>query len=168
MLKIQEDIKVCLAESHLDQVKILGLKNSLLEKVEKLSDIDEQVLTGLEPANIEADVVESMTFLDPIHELLAEITLKTESIKLNSLTSRSTKGSSENCKLPKLELPIFKGSPLEWQGFWDQFEVSIHRNESISDIDRFNYLKRYLSGQDLSTISGLTLNAENYMEAITT
>ena len=86
---------------------------------------------------------------------------------MNSLTSRSTKGSSENCKLPKLELPIFKGSPLEWQGFWDQFEVSIHRNESISDIDRFNYLKRYLSGQALSAISGLSLNAENYKEAIT-
>ena len=97
VLKIQEDIKVCLAESHLDQVKNLGLKNSFLEKVEKLSDVNEQVLTGLEPANNEADVVESMTFLDPIHELLAEITLKTESIKLNSLTTRSTKGSSENC-----------------------------------------------------------------------
>ena len=108
--------------------------------MEKLSDIDEGVL---EPANIETNFVESMTFLDPIHELLAEITLKTESIKLNSLTSRSKKGSSENCKLPKLELPIFKGSPLlEWQGFWELFEVSIHRNESISDIGRFNYLKR--------------------------
>ena len=101
--------------------------------MEKLSDIYEEVLTGLEPANIETDVVESMTFSDPIHELLVEITLKTESIKLNSSTSISTKGSSENSKLPKLELPIFKGSPLEWQGFWDQFDVSIQRNESISE-----------------------------------
>ena len=35
----------------------------------------------------------------------------------------------------------------------------------MSDIDRFNYLRRYLAGQALATISGLTLYSENYKEA---
>ena len=33
-------------------------------------------------------------------------------------------------------------------------------------IDRFNYLKRYLKNQAANTISGLTLSSENYEEVI--
>ena len=36
----------------------------------------------------------------------------------------------------------------------------------MSNIDRFNYLGRYLVEPDLATISGLTLNSENYKEAL--
>ena len=36
----------------------------------------------------------------------------------------------------------------------------------MSDIDKFNYLVRYLAEQVLTTISGLTLNSENYKEAL--
>ena len=36
----------------------------------------------------------------------------------------------------------------------------------MSDIDKFNYLVRYLAEQVLATISGLTLNSENYKEAL--
>ena len=41
------------------------------------------------------------------------------------------------------------------------------QNESISNIDRFNYLKKYLSGPALGYISGLTLSSTNYEEAVT-
>ena len=40
--------------------------------------------------------------------------------------------------MPKIELPVFSGDPLRWQEFSDQFDISIHQNECISDIDRFN------------------------------
>eukprot|EP00111_Clytia_hemisphaerica_P011254 TCONS_00032972-protein len=65
-----------------------------------------------------------------------------------------------------MELPSFKGDPLLWQGFWDQYNVASHENKSLTDIDRFNYLKRFLSGEALRSVSGLTLNSENYQEAI--
>ena len=59
----------------------------------------------------------------------------------------------------------FKGNPLERHSFHDQPNISIHQNKTLSDIDRFNYLRRYLAGQALATISGLTLYSENYKEA---
>ena len=71
-----------------------------------------------------------------------------------------------NTKLPKLEFPVFKGNPLEWQSFYDQFNISIHQNRTLSDIDRFNYMRRYLAGPALTTISGLTLNSENSKEEL--
>ena len=66
-----------------------------------------------------------------------------------------------------IELPVFKGNPLKWQGSWDQFEISVHQNESISDIDCFNCLKKYLSDLAVENISGLTLNSANYKESVT-
>ena len=83
--------------------------------------------------------------------LLAQISEKIETIKS---TSGSSVGTAErNFNLPILEIPTFNGNILKWQEFWDQFETSIHNNESISNIDRFSYLKRYLTDSTLSTIS---------------
>ena len=70
------------------------------------------------------------------------------------------------CKLPKILLPEFSGDPLKWEGFWDQYQVAIDSKNNVSDIDKFNYLKGCLKGEALSAVSGLTLNSENYKEAI--
>ena len=121
----------------------------------------------LDPSEVEADVLENMKVIEPTYVLQAELDLKAELVKLSNSDKSSTGGVTSHCKLPKLELPLFKGNALEWQGFWDQFNVSIHLNEMLSDIDRFNYLKRYLSGSALSTVSGLSLNSQNYKKAIT-
>ena len=69
-------------------------------------------------------------------------------------------------KLPKLELPKFRGDITQWQGFWDQFNTSIHENTSLSDIEKFNYLRTFLTDSVYSLISGLSLNSENYKEAV--
>ena len=69
-------------------------------------------------------------------------------------------------KLPTLELKPFDGNIINWKPFWDQFDVSIHSNDSISKIQKFNYLITFLSDSAKSCISGLTLTSENYDEAI--
>ena len=61
---------------------------------------------------------------------------------------------------------MFKGDPLEWQGFWDRFQASIHNNISLADIHRFSYLKSNLKGEALAAISDLSLNSENYTQAV--
>ena len=133
-----------------------------------LNEIDDEILAILEPENIESDVSESMGLMEPVHEILAEITLKLENMRFKDSEQSFERGDKKilNTKLPKLEFPVFKGNPLEWQSFYDQFNISIHQNKTLSDIDRFNYLRRYLAGQALATISGLTLNSQNYKEAL--
>ena len=37
-------------------------------------------------------------------------------------------------RLPKLEIPIFTGEPLEWQPFWDCFEAAIDANPSLTGV----------------------------------
>jgi len=44
--------------------------------------------------------------------------------------------------------------------------MTVHENNTLSEIDKFIYLKRFLSGQALAVVSGLSLNAVNYKEAL--
>ena len=50
-------------------------------------------------------------------------------------------------KLPKLEISKFDGDIINWQGFWDQFQIAIHQSDSLADIDKFTY---YLNGTGTS------------------
>ena len=70
-------------------------------------------------------------------------------------------------KLPKLTIQPFKGDLTTWITFWDSYMVAIHENSSLSDIDKFNYLRSLLQGPALDAVSGLTLTASNYKEAVT-
>ena len=53
----------------------------------------------------------------------------------------STSHSFQSNRFPKLVLPSFNGNPLEWQSFWDTFRSAVHDNSTISDVQKFNYLR---------------------------
>ena len=69
-------------------------------------------------------------------------------------------------RLRKLELKPFDGNILNWQPFWDQFDSSVHNQPYLSDIDKFSYLKTFLTSAAASCISGLAITRDNYAEAI--
>ena len=69
-------------------------------------------------------------------------------------------------KLPKITLPHFRGNPLQWTAFWDSYESAVHLNDSLSEVDKFNYLKSLLEKAAYDAVAGLTLSAANYREAV--
>ena len=69
-------------------------------------------------------------------------------------------------RLPKLSLPKFRGDFTQWNTFWDSFQVAVHRNEGISNIDKFNYLNYVLEGVAARAIRGLTLTEAKYDAAV--
>ena len=75
------------------------------------------------------------------------------------------KGSGLKVKVSKIKLNKFSGQALKWQTFWNQFESTIHSKESLSDIDKFTYLKGLLTGSAGDCISGLSLTFQNHKEA---
>ena len=109
-----------------------------------------------------------MGIMESVHEILDEITLKLENMKFTDSEQIFERGNNKilKTKLPKLEFPVFKGNPVEWQSFYDQFNISIHQKKTFNDSDGFNYLRRYLAGEAMATISGLTLNSQYYTEAL--
>ena len=69
-------------------------------------------------------------------------------------------------KLPKLSLSHFSGNVTKWTTFWDSFESTVHNNDDLTDIDKFNYLRSLLDRTAYEATSGLTLSSANYREAI--
>ena len=69
--------------------------------------------------------------------------------------------------MEKITIQPFDGSLTSWTPFWDSFNAAIHSNDSLSDVDKFNYLRGLLKGTALDAISGLTLTSANYKGAVT-
>ena len=91
---------------------------------------------------------------------------KSESQATTLNQSQSSSNKEAKVRLPKIELPHFDGNPLNFQSFWDLFESTVDKNEHLSDVDKFSYLKNLLSSSAAATISGLTLTNGNYKEAV--
>ena len=90
-----------------------------------------------------------------------------ESIPFTQLfTRQSSSVYSDYHKLPKLNLPTFSGSTLDCLSFWDSYESAIHRNPSLSEVQKFNYLKSLLHGDAAQTIAGFSMTNTNYEKAI--
>ena len=79
-------------------------------------------------------------------------------------SSLSTRGKS--VKLPKLALRPFNGDITAWPSFWESYAATIHDNKDLADVDKFNYLNSLLERSTREAVSGLTLTAANYHEAI--
>ena len=74
--------------------------------------------------------------------------------------------SMPNVKLPKLSIKIFKGDLMKWVTFWDSFDSSIHRNLSLSSVNKFNYLNSLLELTTAESIARLTLTPANYKKRL--
>ena len=57
-------------------------------------------------------------------------------------------------RLPKLNLPIFTGDPLTWQGFRDSFYAAVHNNPMLDGVQKFNYLRAQLQGDAAESLLG--------------
>ena len=68
--------------------------------------------------------------------------------------------------MPKLIIPKFNGEATKFRSFWDSFDSAIHKNNTLSAVDRFNYLHALLEGPAAKSIQGLALSDANYAAAI--
>ena len=71
------------------------------------------------------------------------------------LPSVSTSHSFQSNHLPTLVLPSFNGNPRGWQSFWDTFQSAVHDHSTVSDVQKFNYLKAQLCDSAERVITGL-------------
>ena len=69
-------------------------------------------------------------------------------------------------RLPKVEVVKYSGDPLNWQTFWDCFELAIHLNSNLSGLQKLSYLRAQLEGEAAKVITGLPLTISNYAHAV--
>ncbi|GBM37677.1 hypothetical protein AVEN_138330-1 [Araneus ventricosus] len=130
----------------------------LTVKAEELSKLDLQIEELLDSDSFEAEFEASQDYAERINiwKFRAER-------KLNELTGSSeSMNDKQVVRLPKLTIPKFNGDSLYWNSFWNSFRVAIHDSTSLSKVEKFNYLRSYLSANALRAIEGFSISDENY------
>ena len=60
-------------------------------------------------------------------------------------------------KLPKLDVPRFDGQLINWSSFWEQFQISVDEQTSLSDSEKLVYLKQALKGGSARSVIEVSL-----------
>lgn len=68
-------------------------------------------------------------------------------------------------KLPQLRLPEFTGCYGDWQGFSDAFRALVHDSKTLSNVEKFYYLKGSLKGEPANILASLSVSDSNYNTA---
>ena len=70
-------------------------------------------------------------------------------------------------KLPKLSIPVFKGDPMEWGMFWEDFQATVYNNPHIDERQKLAYLREAIQDQEVAPmISWSTTTPRQYNELI--
>lgn len=67
-----------------------------------------------------------------------------------------------NKKLPPIQLQKFSGIPSEFPVFFENFQSLIHNNQTLSDVQKVQYLTGCLTGKALLVCAGIPPTGENY------
>ena len=155
-------------DREVDPVKLGQLKLFVNEKLLVLKKLDEEIIDLIDG---DEEIVQEISETDQYNENAYNSLAKIETYladKARKVPSDSVHASdvSSKTKLPKLDLPVFKGDVTEWIAFWDLYVVAVHTNPSLSPIEKFTYLRTLVSHTAKDAIAGLALSAINYDEAI--
>jgi DNA-binding transcriptional ArsR family regulator len=142
----------------------------LQEKLEVLRQLDGEILDLTED---EADITNEIEHSESYNQDICDLVLNLKECSKES-TPNSTPATnpvaggtpSYNARLPKLTLKPFDGDITKWLSFWDSYQAAVHSNPEISDVQKFTYLKSLVEGTAREAISGLSLSADNYEEAV--
>ena len=110
----------------------------------------------------------SVSVSSPVNALHERAPIMSSSGTSNTAVTVSSATPRTRVKLPDLTIKGFNGDLTEWCTFWDMFESSIHNNPALLSVDKFNYLLSLLESSAAEAVSGLTLTAANYDEAVAT
>ena len=70
------------------------------------------------------------------------------------------------CEVAQIRVEEVAGTTIKWSSFRDSFEAAVHKNATLTEVDKFNYLRSLLEGPAANSISGLQLINDNYARAI--
>ena len=68
--------------------------------------------------------------------------------------------------LPKVDLPVFDGSPIIWPRFVEQFHVQVHCRPGLPDARRMDLLQSHIKGEARLMVQGLGYSGNNYAQAL--
>ena len=155
------------------------LEGTLRDQLESITKLDVEIQDLLVEADVEDDLFARE--IEEAAEFKADVGMFANRLKAATAARDSASSSAgqepsssthrtvpktTSVKLPKLEIKRYGGQAERWHEFWDSYESAIHRNESLTAVEKFCYLRGLLEEPALSTIAGFSLTATSYEDAV--
>ncbi|GFR25346.1 uncharacterized protein TNCT_463861 [Trichonephila clavata] len=117
--------------------------------------------------NLDAKLIELQALNNEVEDLLLDEELFEAEIEHPSQPAVNSKCANESnirtnnpalsLNLPKLRIPNFSGDSSTYLEFINSFTNAIDANESLNNVDKFIYLKSFLSGEASKIVSSFAL-----------
>lgn len=154
------------------RVEITSLLDLLESEAVKIKSSNDEIydLTKEEDLDKEIDDVMNMDITinkakEKMKRYLMKINESSDLVLPPSINS-NTRPVDNGVYLPKLHIKNFDGNPRKWKPFIESYEAAIHNKDNLSDVEKFTYLRGFLTNNALSTIEGFPLTNENYAIAL--
>ena len=152
-----------------ERIKVTSLQEVLKKKLSMIKKLEDQIVELSEKDDeIELIIREGTEFEILAEEIMSSLKeFNEQHVRTKTeLNSSQIRKDRDAVRLPKLEITKFSGNPILWQTFNDSYEAAINSSSSLSKVEKFNYLRSYLEGEALHTVSGLSLTNDNYEKAL--
>lgn len=126
----------------------------------------------IEAENLDEQMLERSSFEDSYFattaiakKILVDFRKKRQADVDSNHSNRSSQQNSDSLngiKLPTIDLPKFDGGYESWVEFRDTFSSLIEENATITNIQKFHYLRAALSGIAAQVIKSIELSSDNY------
>ena len=166
LTKLLNEIKSKIPNAEAEKDRLLTLKSCVERKASTLSGLDEEILEELDDEAMMVEVIEAAEQLqNQIQSVIIQIktALKVDEQKPDIKPALREKKKRMN--LPKYTVEDYYGDPKKWRTFRDSFNVAVMKDDELSDVEKFHYLRGYLKGEALLAIEGLEVTNENFQEA---
>lgn len=121
------------------------------------NQIEEQLALFTPTEDAYAQALSVLMSLKATHEAVASA--RTTQPVVQATAARAMTHTSS---LPKITLPKFSDGYLEWQSFADLYKVMVHDHPTMTNVERFHYLRTSLTGEAERIISHIAITADNY------
>ncbi|XP_072380581.1 uncharacterized protein [Diabrotica undecimpunctata] len=157
----EQGLSNCRIREYITQLR--AAYKSYLDALENLAD-DETIL---ESEEVDITYEKYMDALCYLEEKLERIE---DSLSSNSLsgqgsshsTSTAANSRQRTIRLPELKINKFSGNLHEFPSFFQTFNSIIDADDSLTDIEKFIYLKSLLTHDALKVVDNIPLSGENY------
>lgn len=131
------------------------------------NDFDSDEETSIADLNSRVDelVLEIRSILRPIlPNVQSSNAVESAPIEHNNTQAVRT----SNVRLPKINLKTFNGDLTQWISFHNLFETTVHSNNSLTNIEKFQFLISSLQDEPFNLVKSLPLTNQNYIVAYET
>lgn len=152
-----ENVPVAVLRTHLRK------NDTLLEEFrqvhEQIEFLDQETDHSEECVLFENTYFHAISNIEQLIEDKANIVSRPASV---ASVGANTSQNISNIKLPTIKLPEFDGNYSNWLQFYDTFNTLINDNDTISNVQKFFYLKSSLKGEAAQVLHSLEASEQNY------